>query len=405
MFGAWHWHSWIFRMLSSWRTASAAFMSSCHHMQKWKLTHQEYVGDMKFVDIFCISKRPCVLIPVFATLFLAKYESGAKELVLISYFLDLLSMLCFFSGWVFMSKTSKTCKLVESLDNWSLFLGSEFQGWVGRSFYHPTWCPCSLAAAVSALRFTPKLGSMCLDFLRGTDFGSCWVVEYYNLLAIRGQSFCEVSIVKYCEYGSWYFLAQNPAPNWILKPQLLVCAESNHRYTVYNLCASVKMLRWFQWSWALPTVNFSIAAISWSSRSWKTDMGSFHEDCSTFFPSHFSRQLRLRLRPRKIVGNITLYQYHLNSVVFQTLGLKKRKKPPKVASSCSIKVFLWKDVGTSSLLALYLLLTITSSTNQLRHSTPPEELFLRMQAPQGGGDTSHQGWVWRCWYVHVHIYT
>ena len=24
-------------------------------------------------------------------------------------------------------------------------------------------------------------------------------VEYYNLLAIRGQSFCEVSIVKKCE--------------------------------------------------------------------------------------------------------------------------------------------------------------------------------------------------------------
>lgn len=170
MFGASHWHSCTFWMLSSWRTASAAFMSSCHHMQKWKITaHQEYVGDMKFVDILCISKRPCVLIPVLAAL--------------VSCYVWVLS---FNLGWVLVSKTCKTCKLVESLHKWSFHWIPPSRDvlevrfiipWFKKSSNH-TWCPCSFAAAVSALgEIYSKSGSRCLDFLRGTDFGSCWVLQ------------------------------------------------------------------------------------------------------------------------------------------------------------------------------------------------------------------------------------
>ena len=100
-----------------------------------------------------------------------------------------------------------------------------------------------------------------------------------------------------------------------------------------------------------------------------------------FFPSRFSRQLRLQLRLRKTVGNITLYQYHLNSV-FSRLWLKEKEE---TSQSCFF--LFYKGVSLERCGNFFVVGIITSSTNQLRHSTPPEELFLRMQAPQGGGDS------------------
>ena len=79
----------------------------------------------------------------------------------------------------------------------------------------------------------------------------------------------------------------------------------------------------------------------------------------------FSGHLRLQRRPRKTVGNITLY-HHLNSVFVRfRLWLKEKEENVQSLSFLFFRnVSLERCLGICLLLALDLLLTITSPTDQ-----------------------------------------